>query len=693
MKNTKAPLTFIWGDQAGEIFEELVFSYLSDSPCTGLKLAAADFYQVFADGKFISYGPERTAAGYCKPRFISLDGAHEIKIKTVSYRVPCYTCDFQPPYFAAVLFCGDKIVAESSDFACHIPTARRRDVPRYSYQRGFTEVYDFTRENSIPVGIHAVDTLPIIIDGVGDTCRYHCAEFHKQRSTPSVPFDEVLDVWWSTRPFCVAPAGGFDPVKDVADKLASGSYLEELYTLETLSTGFIRLEIEAEEESEIICAFEEILPNGKWLYRRSNNNDFVVLTVPAGKRTFLTSEPYAFKFLKVCSRGKVKVHPSIILLQNDNADCVKLSGDAHLEKIFEAAKATFCQNALDIFTDCPGRERAGWLCDSYFTAQAERLFTGKSDIEREFLHNFIIGTFDEIAENMLPDCFPAQHHDHAFIPNWAMWFVIELGEYLDRTGDRSFIDEAKSTVDGLLKYFKGYENEFGLLENLDGWVFVEWSKANEYVNGINFPSNMLYARMLDTISLLYHEPILERRAREVREHIMRLSFDGELFHDNAVRVDGVPVRCEEHITETCQYYALFCGMNVGEEYIERIRDNFGPKRTDAYPNVHKSNMFIGTYLRLFWLCRMGEYERVLDESVDYFSYMAEKTGTLWENDTPSASCNHGFASVIAVLLLKCFSGYKTIENFKPVFEFVPEKKRGITVEFDYGIPEKTIIKL
>ena len=34
--------------------------------------------------------------------------------------------------------------------------------------------------------------------------------------------------------------------------------------------------------------------------------------------------------------------------------------------------------------------------------------------------------------------------------------------------------------------------------------------------------------------------------------------------------------------------------------------------------------------------------------------MAQKTGTLWENDGDYASCNHGFASHVAVWLLEIY---------------------------------------
>ena len=41
---------------------------------------------------------------------------------------------------------------------------------------------------------------------------------------------------------------------------------------------------------------------------------------------------------------------------------------------------------------------------------------------------------------------------------------------------------------------------------------------------------------------------------------------------------------------------------------------------------------------------------MLEDIRGFFLPMAEKTGTLWENMTPTASCNHGFASHVLVWL-------------------------------------------
>ena len=47
--------------------------------------------------------------------------------------------------------------------------------------------------------------------------------------------------------------------------------------------------------------------------------------------------------------------------------------DAALCRIFSAAEETYRANAVDVFMDCPDRERGGWLCDGLWTARTERL--------------------------------------------------------------------------------------------------------------------------------------------------------------------------------------------------------------------------------------------------------------------------------------------------------------------------------
>jgi len=345
-----------------------------------------------------------------------------------------------------------------------------------------------------------------------------------------------------------------------------------------------------------------------------------------------------------------------------------------LNRLFETARETLRQSSLDVFMDTPSRERAGWLCDSYFSARVAFDFIGNTALEHNFLENFILPEkFEDIDEGMLPMCYPSDHRNHNYIPNWAMFFVLELEEYLHRSGDRELIDRAKDRVYALVDYFKPYLNEYGLLEKLSKWVFVEWSKAAEFVQDVNYPSNMLYAEMLDVISRLYSDDALAQQAEALRQTIRDMAFDGTYFCDNAVRDEqGKLVRTTNH-TEVCQYYAFYFDIASTQQYSDLWKSlvtEFGPSRTsehDLHPDVPVANAFIGNYLRLEILAREGYTKDVIDNINGFFTKMADLTGTLWENMSTNASCNHCFASHIAHVM---YRDGLCIKNVDPVAKVV-----------------------
>ena len=96
------------------------------------------------------------------------------------------------------------------------------------------------------------------------------------------------------------------------------------------------------------------------------------------------------------------------------------------------------------------------------------------------------------------------------------------------------------------------------------------------------------------------------------------------------------------------------------ELWKKLTTEFGPERRQKglYKDVWPSNAFIGNLMRLIILKREGLSAQVGKEVRGYYLKMAEQTGTLWENDSPHASCNHGFASYVA-LLLQAYPGSLT----------------------------------
>ena len=176
---------------------------------------------------------------------------------------------------------------------------------------------------------------------------------------------------------------------------------------------------------------------------------------------------------------------------------------------------------------------------------------------------------------------------------------------------------------------------------------------------INYPTNMLYAKTLRAVANLYGDASLAEKAAALKQTINEKAFTENGFYcDNAVYGEDGVAKLSGKCTETCQYYAFFCDITTPEEKPElwqRMLHDFGPERIvpnkwpeftpDAkWKEIYPSNAFIGNYLRLELLDRYGEKEKLIENIRGFFTKMADLTGTLWENDSTTASCNHGFAS-------------------------------------------------
>ncbi len=663
--------------------------------CATLKIAACNFYRVFLNGKFAGYGPARAPHGFCRVdeyRFTDLRENNRIVIEVAGYNCNSFYALNERPFLQAELVCGNRTVATGAadGFTCKVSHERIRKCPRYSYQRPFTECYDFTLAQSLQK--------VAAVSAAGGTLLPRGVSYPEYREITAVlverggiRYDEALPVY---RNRCLVQESiGLYPLAELevnpneylsrltyeakafapTDAIDAGEYA--VYDLGQVKSGFIGLELSSACGCELYVIFDEtdsrLHPAQSETmdisYNRNDSLNFVYAKCGAGERAFLTFEPYCLRYVKVIVQsGKVRLKRAFVTEYEtpDSRTFRFACADKGLEKVVDAAKNTFAQNVVDLPMDCPGRERAGWLCDAYFTSQAEKLFTGKNTAERNFLENYVLGAHcPSLPKNMIGMCWPADFEDGNYIPNWAMWYVVELCDYVCRSGDTELAEKSKSVVYGLTEYFEKYRNAEGLLENLDGWIFIEWSGAGDaaFVRGVSFPSNMLYAQMLDCAAQLYGDDALAKQADSVRAAVRTYSYNGEFFEDNAVRENGGLQRLG-HISETCQYYAFFSHTATKENYPalwQKLIGQFGPDRDveKTYTNICKSVPFIGNYLRLIMLMRAQEDARILDECKAFFLPMAERTGTLWEHGALYASLNHGFASFAANLIVAALTGF------------------------------------
>ena len=675
-----------------------------------LRVTGSSVYRIRLNGEFAGYGPARAAKGFFRVDewpLAATEGRNDLTIEVSAYNCNNYYVAEWPGFLQAEVVFGDRVLASTGrDFSAY-GTQRVTKCSRYSFQRAFNEAYRMSADfNDAQLKLAEQPAVPLIeriaplpdftVTKLGSpisATKVRRLEKINYRSIRSVDNPELTfklypadaleaNIWRELQHVEVleTTARSYHPSEASIAKQcrktceSAPCHVQDgsgfVFDVGFNESGFPGMTVVCTKPGKLWIAFDEILQDGKVNPLRYGVANGVVWDLQPGRYSLEAFEPYTFRYLHVFAIGGAFEVSDPYMRGYKNPDAKKASfksSDPALDKIFVAARETFAQNAVDVFTDCPSRERAGWLCDSFFTGRSSVLFTGSTDLERLFIQNYVLPeSFPELPDGALPMCYPADHPNHNFIPNWAMWFVIEVDEYLARSGDRSTVDALKPRLVKLVDYLKTFRNSDGLLEKLPAWVFVEWSEANNLVQDVNYPSNMTWAEVLDCMDRLYGMPDLADEARRVRETVRKQSWTGRWFCDNAIRQPDGSLKLSGKCTETCQYYAFMFKTATPERDPELWRtmlDDFGPqrKKTKKHPEIYFSNAFIGNYLRLELLSRAGLGRQLLDETKGYFTYMADRTGTLWENDTPHASCNHGFASHAAVFYVKNVLGIAAID--------------------------------
>jgi len=690
---------------------------------TVLNITGSSLYRISLNGEFIGHGPARGPHDYYRVDKWNLDNLKDKNILTVEvagYNANSFYLLDQPSFLQAEVVSGDTVLASTAgkgtNFKAYVIEQKVQKVRRYAFQRTFSEYYrldaDFDQlwRNCPKPAVSEVKSAVLpekkLLERRVPYPKFQLYKPLKHISTGSVETDvetKLKKFWWMTvkkgklttdgkSVFKSFPDEEFDVEmlfklqrtrSNIDKKINKPFSANDSFGLSAKSfciidfgtnfSGFLGSTIKCESKTELFLTFDEILIGDDVDFTRLGCVNAVGCELEPGIYNIETFEPYTMRYLKIIVLdGKCEIS-NVYLRDMANPQTSRASfecSDNNLNRIFGAAVETARQNSVDIFTDCPSRERAGWLCDSFFTSRVVCDLSGNTTVEKNFLENYLLAEkFKYLPDGMLAMCYPADHYDGVFIPNWAMWFVVELEEYLERSGDRELVDALEPKVMALFDYFKKFKNDDGLLEKLENWIFIEWSKANEFIQELNYPTNMLYAGALSAAGRMYGRSELLTEAENIRKVIREQSFNGQFFVDNAARnKEGRHMlKPTNNTTEVCQYYAFFFDVATPESHNElwqRLVNEFGPKReeTKAYPDVYPTNMLVGNMLRLELLSRYGFCRQLRQTLPPYFLYMAEKTGTLWEHVSDTASCNHGFASHAAHCLYRDILGIHKIDR-------------------------------
>lgn len=672
--------TAIYGEIPQNEMHTLVrFSATAELGGATLRIAAADFYRVYADGSFVAFGPARTAAGYARVDEIPLPAGSRLVIEVLSHNCKSLSTVKQAPFLVAEVTRGEEVLLYTGrDFSAMRVNSFVRSTERYSSQRHFTEEWDL-RFADEPIAVRSC-VAPTFLLRRAPYPHYEDLTYAEAVVCGALEEDAARTPRRNFRSFSESDWGAFpdDAVRPLYTwidgrqqiptaqncplpiSLASAAYA--IFDMRQIECGFLSLTATASEETELVIAFSEDSELPVFSFTDMHAHNVFGVKIPAEETaTVSTFEPYVCRFVMVAvMRGCIQLQQ--VGLKTYMADlrgaCVPDIADPALARIYRGAMRTYAHNAVDLYTDCPSRERAGWLCDSYFTARAEYALFGRTPVEDAFLENYrLFANRGEYPDGVLPMCYPSDKRKeaHEFIPQWDLWYILEVSEYLLARGHAEQKELFRPSVYGVLSFFARYENADGLLERLPAWNFVEWSVANQWTWDVNYPTNFLYAEALTCVYRIWGEVRYLEKAEHIRAVACKQSFDGKVFRDHAVRDGEGRLSVLPDVSEACQYYAiLFGGISEKDpQYaalFRLVREVFGADRTTLRAEIAPINAFIGVYLRLEVLRRLGDYPLLLADMRDFFGEMEARTGTLWEYRERHGSRDHGFASYVIALI-------------------------------------------
>ena len=672
------------------------------SGCINIKITASSFYRLYVNGQFISHGPARSGRGCARVDEYWTDGIingeNLFEIETACYYDAFGTVNDNtndPGFVIAEIYdvdTKDVVLYTDESWEGSLINQRDRYAQRHSHCRQVTEVWDLTRANT-PHEVEEVDAPQFIKRGVPypeyeriyaksllDVCAYE----YDNSINPKPTFYDLWNEEYQSKGEYVGrqdltlrrvpldctvkkrPDGttGFGAGKNI--KCA-------VYDMKEMHVGFIDFAVRLKERAQIDIIYSERLEDDGEIISQSGFNSCFRVHCNKGVTRFTSFEPYAFRYIKILVKTD---QPFDILniglityVTPDVRGGTFLCSDEDINRIYDASYKTLLLNTLDIFMDCPDRERGGWLCDSLWTGRAAALMLADPSIERAMIENFLCEPAQDCYYGFFPQCYPAAgDFKNGALTTWSFWFVIEIYEYFCRTGDRELVNRFKPRLDAFFDGVSQLCGEHGLFES-HSTVFIDWSLSNnrEYVYPISCAANVEYACALECYDKLYGIPEAKAHAEQIRKALQSVALDTGgydpryILHDSLKYEDG-KLQGKPFYSEAAQYTMLWGGLFSEKEcpgLIDAVVNELGPCPNKKPPtlDIGPANMFIGLCIRLDMLSKLGYKEQTLKE-IRYLCgiMLKEGPGTLWETVSGKASRCHGFMAHIGVLLSRDILG-------------------------------------
>ncbi|WP_231496820.1 glycoside hydrolase family 78 protein [Prevotella sp. 10(H)] len=252
-----------------------------------------------------------------------------------------------------------------------------------------------------------------------------------------------------------------------------------------------------------------------------------------------------------------------------------------LNKINEICNRSYLSNLFGIPTDCPTREKNGWMADGFMVQEAGMFTYDSRNVYAKWVRDMI----DAQEENgNVPGIVPTSWK---WDSNWAgpIWdaaiFIVPYTLY-QYTGDIETIREIYPTAERYMKYIETREDERGLINHgLNDWLFYKAETPVDFMTtSYVYWNNIVMAKMSELIG----------RSDQKQKYLDKAAVLKKRINDNFFDTKTV-----SYSNKTQLAYALPLYFDiVPAEYKDRLAENLREKMKETDGNLDFG--FIGSVM-------------------------------------------------------------------------------------------------
>lgn len=355
-------------------------------------------------------------------------------------------------------------------------------------------------------------------------------------------------------------------------------------------TGYAEVEVEAPAGAHIEIGYAERLVDDR--FNNAIECPFADRVICAeGKNLFRPLIWRSFRYMrlrvKYCDAGLRIQALRAVEVNYPYEPRGRFSGNERMEKVFDICRTTIELCSIESLMDTPFREQAQWLGDvAAVTVPAIYACFGDSALPGKFLRQAAMNTRPTgLIANISNVADTGWQND---IPDYSLWWVIALWRHYQYTGDVKYIHECYPEMQRIMRAHLERINEDGLLDQMFGWVFIDWAHVD--VNGISAPYNAIFAGACDaatSIAALKHDRWAQDAYTSAAKGVRRAFAKTFLSPKTGLVVDAVADgKQSDRVSEHGNAAAIAFGCindDTADTIINIVFDSRSVKTTEAQP--------------------------------------------------------------------------------------------------------------